>query len=501
MRYKATSPFARPGTPPRPSERARRSPKPPAGPRDRFREWAATLPILLILAIVFVGDPARAAVPTLTYAGEAMPGMSIVVSGTGYAAGADYQLRWDGNPRSLPRIRAAGDGSLSTQLVVPVDAAIGPHTVDVVDGKFGAGRTARLTPLAIVTVAVIEHEHPAPATPTLAPTTAPTIAPTAAPTTRPASTPQPTHAHPTATAIPTVRPSTTSSPTASATPSASPHEHGGSTDRVACTGYPERRVFLESQGWWVQTPGSTGTDFGHVHVGMCFPLGQQVRGVVTLDVRLTMHDNPGRLGRLDGGIRTRDGGYSLWSVPIGLTCPTGTCVVWTQLKVDTSQVPTDGRAEWRFRPRVRTPDGKAFDPSTGWQAYLANGGGRPVEHYRDRDSAIARGWYEDSGYVNAGISAVPTAPVSGTWTPSVNLDTGSEGPPVTFHGVYVDPDFHRGSKGIVIREGQGPYGGTVAIDTARLSPGPHRLVLRSDARDPSGSTSSGVLVVHFTVAR
>ena len=269
-------------------------------------------------------------------------------------------------------------------------------------------------------------------------------------------------------------------------------------DPVSCTGYPEPRVFLESQGWWRQTPGEDGTDFGHVHVGMCFPQAQQVRGVVTLDVRLTMHHNPGTLTRLYGGIEHAQGGGELWSNPIGMTCPDSTCVVWTQLRVDTTRVPVDGRVEWRFRPKVVTPDDQSFTPSTGWQTYLVNGA-RPVADYRDHDAAIARGWYDGAGYANASITRVPLAPISGTWSANVTLDRGSDGLPVTSHGIYIDPDFHNGSKGIVIREGSGLYRGPVTINAANLSPGVHRLVLRSDARDPRGSTNSGLLVVFFTV--
>jgi hypothetical protein len=324
--------------------------------------------------------------------------------------------------------------------------------------------TAAATPTVMPTPS--EHEHPTPA-PSSAATPRPSTAPSAAPTVAP--TPAPSH------------------------------EHGGTVDPLACSGYAEHRVFLESQGWWVQTPGQTGTDWGHVHVGMCFPQAQRVRGTVTLDVRLTMHHNPGTLTRLYGGIETGNGGYDLWNVPVGLTCPDDTCVRWLQLRVDTTRVPVDGRVEWRFRPQVRTPDGLDFTPSTGWQTYLVNGG-RPAADFRSRDEATGRGWYDDAGYANASIMSVPLAPLTGTWSSSVILDRGSDGIPVTSHGIYIDPDFHHGTKGIVVREGSGAYRGTVTINPAGLAPGAHRLVLRADARDPRGSTNSGLLVIVFYVA-
>ena len=337
-----------------------------------------------------------------------------------------------------------------------------------------------------MTVTVMAHQVPATPAPTVPP--APTVAATPTPTPHAHDTPAPT-------AVPPTQPPAT----AVVTPSPTPHAHPGDPDPVTCAGYPEPRVFLESQGWWVRTPGEEGTDFGHVHVGMCFPQAQRVRGIVTLDVRLTMHHNPGTLTRLYGGITTGSGGYDLWNTPVDLSCPHSTCTVWKQLRVDTARVPQDGRAEWRFRPQVRTPDGKDFTPSTGWQTYLANGA-RPVADFRSRDEATGRGWYDGAGYANASIMNVPVAPISGTWSANVILDRGSDGIPVTSHGSYLDPDFHNGSKGTVIREGTGPYRGSVAINAAGLSPGVHRLVLRSDAKDPSGSTNSGLLVIFFRVA-
>jgi hypothetical protein len=483
MRYKATSPFARTGTPPRPSE-LRSRPKRPDGPRDRVRDWIATAPLLLLAVIVLVGDPARAAVPALSYRGMAMAGQRIDVSGTGFLAGTAYQLRWDGDAHGMPRVRATADGSFATPLKIPNTAAPGPHRVDATAIR-SRGRASQ--PAAAVAAMTVDVMAPHVSPPT--PAATPTVSPPTPPAQTPVATPHVDH-----TPIPTAQP-----PVATPMPTMMPGgDHHGMADPVACTGYPERRVFLESQGWWLQTPGAGGTDFGHVHVGMCFPQGQRVRGVVTLDVRLVMHDNPGTLTRLYGGIETDGGGYDLWNVPVGLTCPTATCTVWTQLRVDTTAVATDGRVEWRFRPQVRTPDGLTFTPSTGWQTYLVNGG-RPVADYRSQDSAIARGWYENAGYANASISSVPMSPISGTWTANVTLDRGSDGNPVTFHGIYIDPDFHMGSKGIVIREGTGPYRGTVTINAAGLSAGTHRLVLRSDAIDPRGSTNSGILVVFFVV--
>src|SRR4051812_41506413 len=48
------------------------------------------------------------------------------------------------------------------------------------------------------------------------------------------------------------------------------------------TVYAEKRVFLESQGWWgARRPDGTVPKRGdaeHIHVGMCFPLQQTISG-------------------------------------------------------------------------------------------------------------------------------------------------------------------------------------------------------------------------------
>ena len=67
-------------------------------------------------------------------------------------------------------------------------------------------------------------------------------------------------------------------------------------DPLTCAGYPEKRVFLESQGWWGPMP-VTGR-VGHVHLATCFPHAQTVTGVITLDVRVMLHDNDGVANQL-----------------------------------------------------------------------------------------------------------------------------------------------------------------------------------------------------------
>jgi hypothetical protein len=274
-------------------------------------------------------------------------------------------------------------------------------------------------------------------------------------------------------------------------------------DRLTCAGYPEPRVFLESQGWWRAGAGVPDEDAGHVHVGTCFPYGRTVRGVVELDVRVVMAHNPGTVDRVQVGLVTGDGvGTAPVQARPGLTCDGhAPCTTWIKLRLDTTQAAHDGRAEVRFMAHTVQPSGLEMSTTTGWPLTLANG--KPVSDYRTSDVVVGRGWYTDAGYVNADLlSVIPTAPITGVWRPEIKMKEGADGLPATSWNAFVDPDFHAMPEqvGTVVSSGIGSFRGALAIDTATLTPGRHRLVLRTDAAQPGGAVHSGLLVVPFVVA-
>lgn len=266
-----------------------------------------------------------------------------------------------------------------------------------------------------------------------------------------------------------------------------------------CTGYPERRAFLEAQSWWLQTPGQSGTDYGHVHLGTCFPVGETLRGTVRFDVRVILHHNSGEFYRLRIGTQSTLL-YEDTSPDIRFTCATGTCERWFTVYLDTRKHKYDGRTEFRMSAFVKTPDAQTMFNSTGWLVNLNNGYKRS-DYRRDWNFHEGRGWYSDAvGYTNARLlSSFPWAPVRGQWTVKIDLRPGSDGIPVTYHIATVDPHFHTGHEGIVVKQGEGPFVGYVTIDTTKLANGPHKLVLRADADHVTGSTNSGVMVIPFTV--
>jgi hypothetical protein len=402
-------------------------------------------------------------------------GDPIRIIGTGFPHRGAGVITWDGDPTAT-RYRANKGGRFMVSLNAPMDAAPGPHTLAAVAGNSLIAR-AQLTVV------------------TPQPTPAPTSNPTAAPT--------PT-SNPTAAPTPTSNP--TAAPTPSPTPSPTPPIPGPiGPDRVTCAGYPEPRVFTESQSWWLRTPGGSGTDFGHMHVGACLPFHQPVSRVIGIDVRIILHDNPGQFDYLNPVLVSNSQELSLaHDVTLhGLTCPVGTCTGWVHLDVDTRLLSSDGLEEIRLRAYVDEPDGNIMHSSLNTVAQFQNG--NPVSNLDRRAYERGKGWYTGAGYCESDVvSDLPVGPVSGVWKPTLQIaDHGAAGDlSVTHHSVRLDPDFHAVPQvpGTILVDGSGSWAGGVAIETTTLANGPHRLVLRADCDDPRGSTNSGVLVVFFTVA-
>jgi hypothetical protein len=293
-------------------------------------------------------------------------------------------------------------------------------------------------------------------------------------------------------------------------------------DPVTCQGYPEARVFLEAQSWWRTTPGKTGTDHGHGHFGACVPLNQTIRGVMHIDWVAKLHDNPGYIKDIVQEVAipsSNTSGTQTKTTP-RYACPTADCTFVIPTDFDTTKVPTDGVEGMKARMRIAEPDGHTMRPSLRFPARLANGG-RPVKD-SSRSSLFGYGWYGSSNDNNVGpkyayarfLSPVPTAPLSGKWTFNVSFegDEAHISDNVTRYFVSIDPAFHATPpyEGKVVYAGStsctpfgigcdGPSNQPITVDTSTLAPGPHKLFLRTDEDDSTGSTNSGVLVIPFVV--
>jgi len=296
-------------------------------------------------------------------------------------------------------------------------------------------------------------------------------------------------------------------------------------DPLACSGYNEPRVFLEAQDWWRPTVSGT-EDFGHVHLGICFPLYQPVVGVVHFDFVVQLHDNPGylqnvRIHLLDGNGQN----HQVVSVKVGQTaaqhCPTTPvqCVWTVPIDLNTTVSTTDGYVNFRPAAIVTHPGsgGTKQFPGAAWPLLLANG--QPVKNAISPTRIAGSSWYTGSLYEEAELTSALPPTVSGVWSPTVWMHPGAGGKVVDHSFASIDPAFHAvpPSGGLVLLDRAGSYKGPLTIDTTLLTNGPHRLFLRADAPcdgsvgndcgtkpDGSGtnnvSTHSSAQIVTFNVA-
>ena len=275
-------------------------------------------------------------------------------------------------------------------------------------------------------------------------------------------------------------------------------------DPVTCAGYPEKRVFLESQSWWTDKnhpfPGS------HIHWGTCFPLHRPDGSVVVtgtsihFDVKLQLHDDPGSVSFLRIQV-FQDGPDPTWIQKLSpyLRCLSPTCVVWFPIDLPLNVLTNDGRREVRMTANIGTG---LTEPThccrmfntTRWPMLVRNG--KSVSNYPSTNRIGAAGWYSTTSYTNVYINAddFPFSPVGGVWQPRVNFQTAKG-------FASIDPAFHAVPPNIGTVLYDGPGGSTwrtLSIDTRLLSNGPHKLFLRTDASTSSG-TGSGVFLLEFAV--
>jgi hypothetical protein len=257
---------------------------------------------------------------------------------------------------------------------------------------------------------------------------------------------------------------------------------------------------VESQAWWVQTPGQNGTDFGHLHVGAWIPYKDVVSGVLTIELRFILHDNPGEFAYFNPVLKTDSQELSLDHDEslAGWTCPVGTCVRTATTTVDTNLSAYDGVQEIRVRSFVDEPDGNRMHASVNALVNVQNG---DPENPIDRKAyERGKGWYTDSGYCEADIlSDLPSGPIS-DWAPTVQAvhHGTSEDLAVSRYIVSVDADAHAGIPGTVITQGSGELQPTV-LDLSGFDSGEHKLAIRAECDDQRGSTNAGVLVTTWMV--
>jgi len=109
---------------------------------------------------------------------------------------------------------------------------------------------------------------------------------------------------------------------------------------------------LESQDWWTVPTAPIEGGSQHIHLSTCFPVDATLSGVVSFDLHVQLHLNPGVLTKVDMSVFGDNLDVNQVVALPNYTCPTAQCDLWYHVDYDTTKVPVDGYLEFRF-PRAR----------------------------------------------------------------------------------------------------------------------------------------------------
>ena len=289
------------------------------------------------------------------------------------------------------------------------------------------------------------------------------------------------------------------------------------------TAYPQRRVFLEAQGWWGERKADLTVprlgDAEHLHVAMCFPLQDTISGVQQFRVRVMGHNLP--VGSIIKSTGLHDpalgDGHNIsfasiaWNDTIKVL--TTQFTMWGSAMVDTKKVPS-GTREFRILTTVvRPPEpgqtvGAEIHVSSGWCWKIRNGG-TLVDSGTCATlplTTMGRGWYDCFEYKigEAREWAYPWSGVKRSTNYQVKI-SGRDGAGVnntlTSWSVRLDPKLHAVPQdtGKMVASGLIPVTGklvTINNSASPLSLGMHTMVVISSANQNKCTvtgTSGGIV--------
>lgn len=280
-----------------------------------------------------------------------------------------------------------------------------------------------------------------------------------------------------------------------------PNAQAATPDPVACTGYPEPRIYLETQSWWEPVPGLNTQ--GHVHMGVCWPDRQVVSGTLRLDIVGLFHLERGKITQFKVQDDLSTDFISAANIAVDSSTYTGSDpTVIRTMSIDTTKMP-DGLRQLRIYIYFTHPNGNSQRTKAMYRVRVNNVPGTTGEIGPKYSEYGGAGWYKEAdgtdwGYQTAtlksgsfpGVACVPDI-----WKPVVDTDPSG----TTEHLVTIDPHFHDGDQGRVVhRSTTAGYEGPVVIDTSTLSIGWHKLVIQS-ARRVGSEENGGVFLLPFRV--
>lgn len=235
----------------------------------RWRDWLATIPIVLLVpALLLVDSQVGAGTTALRAPTQAVAGERIVVTGRNLPRNAQVQVIWDGGYRGMPTARTNSRGELRVRLTVPSRSSEGRHAISVVRTDRGRLQTShasalRRMALASTNITVVSESAANVASPTAreaVPTVTPTAAATATPRATSAQVPTPA---PTPAAVAT--PAPTPVP-AAATPTPTAARSAGSGAIGSILVSRDRLMSLPTSGAAWQAMVSQANGFGRVNL-------------------------------------------------------------------------------------------------------------------------------------------------------------------------------------------------------------------------------------------
>jgi hypothetical protein len=281
----------------------------------------------------------------------------------------------------------------------------------------------------------------------------------------------------------------------------------GAIDRAVR--YPERRMYLELQGWLTPVGQRPGHHSEHMHTGMCFPQGETwAPRVARIHARQTFHNLLGyrvtriRGGAVDtglGGLIRRPGAIARLNRAARASAGT-TRHVYQTYRLNIPAANCSGRAESRIGMRVVRSNSRAlvakWFTSTGWQSYMPPGKPRCTSG-RDRDVVISSNWVPGFEYAKNGLGPAPVRastwrrPKARRFVLRVGMASG-----VTRGSLHIDPDFHHhpDDPGLFYRAYRSPRWFRV-----RVRSGLHRAVNLGHEGGGSRITSTVVTVLPVRV--